>query len=202
MDSLELVRRAQEGEYQALNDLFARYYSRILRIVRLRLGRNLRSNLESGDILQETFVAAVNGFDRFEMRNEASLLNWLARIAENQIRAAADYHGAKKRDSNRQVALRRAREALDSGEITYEPASDSPPPLDGLIRDENVEAVEACMDELQEPHRDVILLRNYVGGSWEEVREWICGKSVDAVRMQHARAMTELSKLVRRRVSE
>jgi hypothetical protein len=39
------------------------------------------------------------------MREEASLINWLSRLAERQIIAAADYHGAKKRDNRRNVTL-------------------------------------------------------------------------------------------------
>ncbi|MCB9915981.1 MAG: sigma-70 family RNA polymerase sigma factor [Planctomycetes bacterium] len=202
VSSIDLVRRAQAGEYQALNDLVGRYYARVLRIVRLRLGRSLRGFLESDDILQETFIAAIHGFDRFEMRTESSLLHWLAHIAENQIRAAVDYHGAKKRDRRRETSLRFARDAMESGEIVVEPQSPGPLPLDGLVREEDAEAVEGCIAELCDESRELILLRHYVGGSWEQVREWTGGTSVDAVRMRHARALTELSRLVRRRVVE
>src|SRR5262245_56509643 len=103
--SLDLVLRAQDGDSQALNRLFERYYERVRRIVRLRLGHKLRESVDSGDILQETFIAAVRSIDNFEMREEASLINWLSRLAERQIIAAADYHGAKKRDQRRNVSL-------------------------------------------------------------------------------------------------
>ena len=56
--SLDLVRSAQEGDSDALNLLFERYYERVRRVVRMRLGRKLRQEMDSGDILQETFMAA------------------------------------------------------------------------------------------------------------------------------------------------
>ncbi len=197
--SLDLVRRAQGGENSALSELFARYYDRVHRIVRLRLGRGLRGHLESVDILQETFAAAVFAFDRFEMRQESSLLRWLARIAENQIRAAADYHFAQKRNRQGDVALQLARAALDSGEVVCDPSDDGPQPLEGLVHDEDLEIVESCLAKLRPHYRDVILMRDYVGGRWEDVRRWLDANSVEAVRMLHARAVTELAGMVRRR---
>ena len=195
--SLDLVRRAQGGDLTALSDLFGRYYERLRMIVRLRLGQGLRSQLESADILQETFIAAVCAFDRFEVRRESSLLRWLARIAENQIRCAADYHSAGKRDRQRAVPLPSPREMLDSGEIVFQPSTDLPAPLETLVLAEERETVEACLEELSPEHRDVILMRDYVGGRWDEVAEWLSAPSPDAARMLHARAITELSRLVR-----
>ena len=88
--SLDLVRRAQGGDDQALNKLVERYYDRVRRIVRLRLGNNLRECVDSADILQNTFIAAVQSFQAFEMREEASLINWLSRLAQHQIIASTN----------------------------------------------------------------------------------------------------------------
>ena len=54
-----LVRRAKSGEQAALGELFARYYPRVRKIVRLRLGEHLLGVVDATDILQETFVAAI-----------------------------------------------------------------------------------------------------------------------------------------------
>jgi DNA-directed RNA polymerase specialized sigma24 family protein len=87
--SLDLVLRAQGGDQASLNRLCERYYDRVRRIVRLRLGSRLRESVDSGDILQETFLAAVRSIENFEMREEASLINWLSRLAERQIITAS-----------------------------------------------------------------------------------------------------------------
>ena len=45
-ETIDLVRRAQRGDDDALNRLIDRYYDRIQRIVRIRLGPRLRRDLE------------------------------------------------------------------------------------------------------------------------------------------------------------
>jgi RNA polymerase sigma-70 factor, ECF subfamily len=195
--SLDLVRKAQHGDREALNRLFARYYERVRRIVRLRLGRRLRENVDSGDILQETFAAAVRAFEGFEVRDEASLIHWLSRLAERQIIAQADYFSARKRDQRRNVALEGTAGDGSSDSFRIEHADDSTRPLDRLADAEESVLVESCIAELSEDYRELILLRNYAGASWEAVAEETGRPSAAAARMMHARAMVELGKLVR-----
>jgi RNA polymerase sigma-70 factor (ECF subfamily) len=195
--SVELVNRAQGGDEAALNQLFDRYYERVRRIVRLRLGRKLRSALESGDILQETFAQAVQAFDGFEMRDEASLINWLSKLAERQIIAAADYHGAKKRDRAREVRPRSSSGDSPGSGMSFAFAGDATAPIDRLSEDEQVEIVEGCIRELPEEYRELIILRDYAGASWESVAEQTGRPSAAAARMMHARALVELGKFVR-----
>ncbi len=193
--SLELVRRAQDGEKDALNRLLERYYERVRRIVRVRLGRNLRECVDSGDILQETFIAAIKSFERFEMRDEASLINWLSKLAQHQIIAAADFHGAKKRDHKRTVPLQ------STGSTTENPAArsatEAPRPLDELADAEQSEIVEESIRNLPEEYRELIILRNYAGATWETVAAETHRPSAAAARMMHARAIIELGKLVK-----
>ena len=101
--TFDLVHRAQRGDQDALGRLFDRYYERVRKIVRMRLRSDLRSMLDSSDILQETFAQAVKGFDKFELRDKASVINWLSKIAQHKIFEGVDYHSAKKRDARQQV---------------------------------------------------------------------------------------------------
>jgi RNA polymerase sigma-70 factor (ECF subfamily) len=197
--SVELVHRAQDGNEEALNQLFDRYYERVRRIVRLRLGRKLRSALDSGDILQETFTQAVQAFDGFEMRDEASLIHWLSKLAERQIMAAADYHGAKKRDRSRELRLRAgaSQDGTPASGVSFGLAADATAPLQKLTDNEQVEIVERCIRELPEDYRELIILRDYAGASWESVAEQTGRPSAAAARMMHARALIDLGKLVR-----
>ncbi|MFN0008883.1 MAG: RNA polymerase sigma factor [Planctomycetota bacterium] len=195
--SLDLVLRAQEGDQGALNRLCERYYDRVRRIVRLRLGARLRETVDSGDILQETFMAAVRSLESFEMREEASLINWLSRLAERQIIAAADYHGAKKRDQRRNVSLTSSLDSSQSLRTSTMPDDRAPLPLDATASEEEQRIVEECLHALPEEYRELILLRNYAGASWETVAEETGRPSAAAARMMHARALVELGKLIR-----
>ena len=192
--TLDLLRRAQHGEDAALQRLLERYYERVRRIVRLRLGGALRSRLESGDILQETFLAAVRNFSRFELRDEASFINWLAVLAENQIRDAADYHGAQKRAAAREVPL----DFTDrSGAIGIDPVASGLLPPGAAAQAEAIGRIESAIEALPPEYRELIILRDYAGASWDAIAEQTGRPSPDAARMMHAKAMVKLAQLAR-----
>ena len=196
--SIELVHKAQGGDGGALERLFDRYYARVRRIVRLRMGRDLRRSVDSGDILQDTFFAAVRSFDTFEVRDEASLINWLSKLAERQILTAAARYGAGKRDKKREVLLSEA--GSDSeGSVPFELEASTQAPLENLSEAEQTTIVEACIHELPEDVRELIILRDYAGASWETVARETGRPSAAAARMMHARALIELGKRVRRK---
>jgi len=199
-NTVELVRRYHEGEEGTLEALFARYYDRVLRIVRIRMGRRLRSRMESVDIVQNTFGAAMVSLRDFEMREPGSLIQWLSQIAENQLRGASDYLGAQRRDSRLEVTLSNLRSALKSGEFQFDPAADITSPIESLARAETREALDECVAELPDDYREVILLRNFAGCSWDHITEEMGRVSTRATVMLHARARVALLKIAERRL--
>ena len=196
----ELVAAYQGGEDAALEELFARYYDRVQRIVRIRMGQRLRSRMDSIDIVQNTFGAAMGGLKTFEMREPGSLIHWLAQIAENQLRGASDYLGAQKRDSRREVAMTRVRSSMASGEFTFDPESKVPSPIEELSRLERQELLDECVAELSPDYREVILLRDFAGASWEYITEQMGRVTPRATAMLHARAKVALLKVARQRI--
>ena len=142
-------------------------------------------------------MAAVKSLQSFEMREEASLINWLSRLAERQILAAADYHGAKKRDQRRNVTLTSSLDSSQNLRTSTIPDDRAPLPLDATASEEEQKIVEECLHNRPEEYRELILLRNYAGASWETVAEETGRPSAAAARMMHARALVELGKLIR-----
>ena len=196
--SLDLVRCAQNGDAGALNLLFERYYERVRRVVRMRLGHKLRQEMDSGDILQETFLAAAKAFDKYEVREEAALINWLAKLAENQIIRAADYHGAQKRNQDRRMHIQSLSGSGNMSDTqSYQLPGDVPKPDDQVAGIEEEELLERCVSELDDECRELIILREYAGASWEEIARETGRPSSDAARMMHGKAMLELSKLLK-----
>lgn len=194
VDSLELVRSAKNGDLRALDELFARYYERIRKVVRARLGVKLRELVDSGDILQETFAAALQAFDRFEPRDEASLVHWLSKIAEHAIQDAAAYWRRQKRNAARRVPLE-----VVSGESDRLPAGGAGP-LTQLAAREELSLAERCLGELPDPYREVIVLRKIVGADWAFIAKELGRPSPDAARMLYGTALARLDRAMRRRV--
>jgi RNA polymerase sigma-70 factor, ECF subfamily len=180
--SSELLQRARSGSPEALNLLYERCAARLLAFIRLRLGKDLRTRLESRDILQATLLKSVEHLGELKGNQTQSLMAWLARIAEHEIRDCADFHHRQRRDAAREMPL------------------DDEAPLPALTRsalsrvilDERATQLEAALDMLSADHREVILLRKFEELSFAEIGRRL-GKSEDACRMLLARAMTALT---------
>lgn len=180
--STDLLRRAKLGSDAALNLLYEQCAGRLLAYIRLRLGRELRAKLESRDILQATLLKSLTHLHELKGEERESLMAWLARIAEHEIRDRADYHQRQRRDAARELAI--------DEDVPLAAAARSA--LSQVILDERAQALEAAMDTLAPAHREVILLRTFEELSFPEIARRL-GRSEDACRMLFARAMTALT---------
>jgi DNA-directed RNA polymerase specialized sigma24 family protein len=59
-----LVTLAQAGDESALDRLCNVYGERVRRIIRLRMGKELRSKMESMDLVQDAFISALRVISR------------------------------------------------------------------------------------------------------------------------------------------
>jgi len=167
---------------ESLESVFARVGPRLLGFIRLKMGRSLRARLESRDILQATYVKSLQHLGEFKGSDSRAFVGWLMRIAENEIRDRADYHGRQRRDAGREEDV----EAF--GDIAARTRS----ALSRLILDQRAEQLEAAVETLSDAHREVILLRAFEELPFAEIGRRL-GKSEDASRMLYARAMTALT---------
>lgn len=193
-ETVELIRRHARGDESALDKLFSRYYPRVLRYVQIRMGPLVRSRFEAEDVVQSVFAAALQDIHSVEVRETGELIHWLATVAENQIRGLVDYLHAHKRDPQFERSLDSIRSGLSTGSFRFEPVDDGTQALEALSRREIVGIVNECIGELSEDHREVILLRNVAGCSWELVAEKLGRETAQAACMLHARARVALLK--------
>lgn len=182
-ETTALLLEAKKGSDEALNRLFERCAGRLLALIRLRMDRELRGRLESRDILNAALLKAFRRIDQFERSEGSALMGWLARIAENEIRDQRNYHRRQRRDAARVVELEpgldglAARVRSQTGRIALE---------------QELGRLERALETLDEPHREVILLRKLEELSFAEIAERL-DRSPDACRMLLARAMTALT---------
>lgn len=178
-----LLRQARAGEPQALDTLYERVAGRLLALIRLRLGRGLRARLESRDILQATLLKSFEHVQQFEQGDGVSLMAWLARIAENEIRDRADYYKRQRRDARLEVPLETAHTGIAAAMRSA---------LTRMLFDERAERLEEALESLDAHYREVIVLRSYEELSFSEIGARL-GRSEDACRMLYARAMAALT---------
>lgn len=192
--SLELVGRARGGDRAALDDLLGRYQERLRRIVRIKLGPRLRVLVESMDVVQNTYRVAFQRIEDFTPRDQASLLQWLAQIAENQIRDAHDYHFAQKRDGGKQ-ANAKTRNDDQQDVLVNLPDVDQTEPPERAFKQELREILDDAITRLPDSFRQAILLRDYCGGSWEFVASEL-DRDTHAARQVHRRAWIKVRQMV------
>ncbi len=183
--STALLRRARAGSSEALGKLLTRSAPKLLALIRLRLGPSLRPRLESRDILQSTLLKALQKLGSFRGEGGASLLAWLARIAENEIRDQADYHGRERRDAGKSVSFDEAPGLAEMAQRVRSATS-------RIALDEQVLRLERALESLRPEHREVIVLRKLEELSFEEIG-FRLGRSPDASRMLLARGLAALT---------
>jgi RNA polymerase sigma-70 factor (ECF subfamily) len=182
-ESTILLREARQGSREALGELYARYGSRLLAFIRSRMGRDLRARVESRDILQAALLKSFQRLSQFEGGDGATLMGWLVRIAENEIRDQADFQHRQRRDVSAAVPIEA--EGLHL-------AADVRSALSAAVLDEEAERLGAALEALDPDHREVIVLRKLEELSFKEVAARM-GRSEDACRMLLARAMVALT---------
>jgi len=182
-ESTVLLREAQRGSGEALGELFSRYGTRLLAFIRMRMGPDFRAGVESRDILQATLLKSFQRLSQFEGGDGATLMGWLIRIAENEVRDQADYQHRQRRDVSMAVPI-------DAGGVDM--AANIRSALTAAVVSEEAERLGAALGALDPDHREVIILRKLEELSFKDVAARM-GRSEDACRMLLARAMVALT---------
>ena len=187
----ELVILAKGGDNSAQDRLCRIYGERIRRIVRLRMGTELRSKLESMDLVQDALICALKDLGDFTYRDEGDFLRWLTKIAENRLRDNIDKLHADKRDIRKEIRLK-DREQTDIGafEGTVGPIKATTPSVI-MSRKEDLDKLERAIDKLRPEYREVIILAKIEELSYQQIGDRL-GKSIGAVKMLVSRAMMAL----------
>jgi len=182
-ESTALLLAAKAGSAEALDRLYQRVSGRLLAIVRIRMGRDLRARMESRDILQATLVKSFERLDQFAGGDGATLMAWLARIAENEIRDQADFQHRQRRDIAASIPLDDEHQAV---------ATRVRSAFSQVAIGEDAARLETALEGLDADHREVIVLRKLEELSFKEIATRM-GRTEDACRMLLARAMVALT---------
>ena len=190
---LDLIARCKTGDRVAIDEVIGRYYSRVVRIVRLEMFHSLRNQIEPEEIVNSAMAKAIEKFPEFEYREPASIVNWLARIALNKMRDKRKYYDAECRNAALEVFIDAFSDGLEESRAPFQVAAASAQPPEKAAREEYRFLVYQCLSELSEDHRNVIRWRDYERGSPGYVATRL-GRSVGATAMLHERALDALGK--------
>ena len=183
----ELLAALQAGRPEAFEELVRRETARLLATAR----RILHSEAESQDAVQDAFRAAFEGIARFEHR--AKLSTWLHRIAVNA--ALMRLRSERRRPEGPIDDLLPTFD--DRGAWASGMAAAPTSPEDDLDERRTLAAVRACIDELPERYRTVLLLRDIEELDTGEAAT-LLGITPNAVKVRLHRARQALRTLIER----
>jgi RNA polymerase sigma-70 factor (ECF subfamily) len=187
-ESIELVRRMQGGDREALEELFRRHLPGLRAYVRLHGDGGLRALEESSDLVQSVCREVLGRLDQFRHPGEDGFRRWLFVTAARKIKNRYGYHLAEKRDVGRELPARSAEELFGCYASFCSPSGEA-------VAREELERIERAFDQLSPRQREVILLSRVMGLAHAEVARAM-DRSEGATRALLFRALSRLTELM------
>src|SRR5690348_1971697 len=159
----ELLARCRRGEAAAWDDLFDRHYAAAGRFV-FQLSHDFTRE-DAEEICQEVFLSVIKNLGSFQ--GQSQFQTWLFRIAANKARDYRQRLQAAKRGGG-QTTISLQIETPEGGP-GIDPPSSAPGPDGALMTTERMALLQAALDQLGEPCREIVELRYFGDLSYEEL---------------------------------
>lgn len=178
-----LIKRAQSGDIAAFEALIEAYEQKVFHIA-YRMAGNLD---DAADMAQEILLKIFRNVGKF--KGESKFSTWVYRVATNTC-----LDELKK-------AKRKATYSLDEefetgeGQLGVEVADTAPTPEQRVEGQEIRDAITEAISRLSEEHRQIIILRDINGLTYEEVAD-ILDCSLGTVKSRISRAREQLRKIL------
>lgn len=192
-DPADLFARAKGGDMEAVGELFARYQDQLLAIVRYRMGKRLRTQCESRDVLQSAVIEVLRSLPKFNWQSEPAFLHWLGKAIHHKILKLARRAGAHRRGQGQTLSMDADPELRVQIE---EVMTRLPSPSSYLRIREDVDLLNRGIETLTARERRAVVMRWCEGLSYPEIAAET-GTSPDAARMLVARTVEKLEAFYR-----
>lgn len=177
----ELLVRAQQGEMAAFEQLVERHQQRVFAMT----SRMLRSDDDAAEVVQEAFLAAYRHLPDF--RGESAFGSWVYRIASNYALMRLRH----RKVTNIVEEPEGAPNFNERGSLIDDVADWSRDAEEQTLDAELRKAIDDASSRLPEEYRQVFLLRDVEGLSYEEIAA-ATGDSVPAIKSRLHRARLSL----------
>jgi RNA polymerase sigma-70 factor (ECF subfamily) len=179
MDEAGLIKEAQKGDLDAFNSLILTYQDRVYN----QAFRVLGDYQSADDATQEAFISAYKNLASFR---GGSFRAWLLRIVTN-----ACYDELRRKKRRPTTPLEPVDDEGNEIESPYWIADSDESPEDEMARVELANAIQACLDQLSDDFRVVVVLVDVQGFDYLEASE-VIGKPLGTVKSRLARARNRM----------
>lgn len=142
----ELLKKLCRSDPAAIEELYNTYFDRLYSLVFNQVGRDKQT---AEDIVQETFLAAIDSIDKF--RGQSKLYTWLCSIANHKITDFYRRHGHQSKRANQLINV----SAVELDQIKDDEA---PIPI-SIESEETHQAFEQALFSLPPDYRQVLILK-------------------------------------------
>lgn len=180
----EVVAAHLAGDSRAFGELVQRYQGRLINFVYRSTGDRERAE----DLVQETFIRVFRHLHRFDQSKKFS--TWIYTIASNLGK-----NELRNRSRNPLVLFQTIKKNWEADQRPLEWEDNTYRP-DDLFRKRHLKRmVEAAVAELPEHHRQVFVLREMEGKTYEEIAE-ITGCNLGTVKSRLNRARNNFANVI------
>jgi len=152
----QLVSKFIEGSEVAFEELVNRHKSKIYTAIYLIV----KDNYVAEDLLQETFIKAINTIKGGRYNEEGKFLPWIMRIAHN---LAIDFF----RRAKRYPTI-----VMEDGSSVFNTMEFSEDSIESVqIKKDSHSKLRKLIQELPEAQREVLIMRHYMQMSFQEIAE-------------------------------
>lgn len=189
----KLMIRLEQGDDNALAELFAMHRERLRQMVRFRLDRRLRGRVDASDVLQEAYLDAAKRLPHFFDKPQMSFFVWLRQVTTQRL---VDIHrrhlGAQRRDARQEVPIHRSDySAATSASMAARLVGHLTSPSQIVMRLEMLEHLEQALGGMDPIDREVLALRHFEDLTNNEVAE-VLQISKAAASNRYVRALSRL----------
>lgn len=176
-----LIERIRGGDATARDRLVERFLPALLRWAHGRLPSYARDLHETGDLVQNALLRALDKVKDFRPERPGAFLAYLRRIVLNEVKDE----------------IRRVRRRPGIGGLDDRQADEGPSPVEQAIGRERLERYEAALTTLTEAQQEAVMMRLELGFDYRQIAEAIGCPTANAARMFVARAVERLAETMR-----
>lgn len=179
VSDMNLIKKFKAGDESAFEELVKRYQKKVYNTTYRMMGNREDAN----DLAQEAFLRVYRKLDRF--KGNSSFSTWLFTVTTNLCR-----------DEMRKRQRRLQTTSLSEKERNIPDEMMSPEDLS--LQRELRDKLQQVIDKLPNKHREVIILREFQGLSYDEIAE-VTGVSMGTVKSRLSRARRSIKQELKSR---
>lgn len=191
-----LLRQLEDGDAQALVNLFSKYRPRLKQMLLFRMDHRLIAREDASDILQDVYIDAHKRIRHYFKKPETSFYIWLRQLTTQRLIDVHRRHlTAEMRDAKREVSLNRKQFASNSTSMAVQLVAQLASPSELVAHAELVVQIEVALESMDELDREILALRHFEELRNSEVAE-VLGIKEAAASNRYVRALSRLREVL------